>query len=261
MLSPRTPRVDHEHVLVVKNLARKVGDKVLYSGISFTVKQGETLFIRGPSGVGKTLLLRSLACLDPLDEGTISVNGKTPDELCVPNWRALVTYVFQQRIAFKGTPSELYYTVQRFAAQRSRPRGDLPATIHALGLEQAVLNQPWSELSGGQAQRVQIAIAVALNPPFLLLDEPTSALDPESTRRVERLLKSCGSALIWVSHDPHQPGRVGGKVLDLPAGIEAAVLTPPLSPEISAPPSLPRPAHHREPSLSGGSPSIDGDSP
>lgn len=98
-------------------------------------------------------------------------------------------------------------------------------------------------MQGGQAQRVQIAIAVALKPAFLLLDEPTSALDVESARRVERLLKGCGAGLLWVSHDVQQPGRVGGKVLNLPAGTESAVLTPPPSPAVTAPPSLPRPQH------------------
>jgi ABC-type phosphate transport system ATPase subunit len=84
-----------------------------------------------------------------------------------------------------------------------------------------VLNQQWVELSGGQAQRVQLAIAIALHPLVLLLDEPTSALDPESTRRAEAVLKNCGAALIWVSHDPGQPGRVGGRVLSLPLGNES----------------------------------------
>jgi len=65
---------------------------------------------------------------------------------------------------------------------------------------------------------VVIAVAVALKPPILLLDEPTSALDPESAKLAEAVLKACGSACVWVSHDPAQPGRVGGRVLELPAG-------------------------------------------
>ena len=240
MQSPRTPRSQPPPELIVKNLSKKIGDKILWSNISFSVRRGETIFIRGPSGVGKSLLLRSLACLDPIQAGSITFEGKTPDQITIPKWRALLTYVFQQRIAFKGTPSELYYTAQRFSAQRGRPRGDLPAIIHELGLEQSVLLQPWSELSGGQAQRVQIAIAVALCPSILLLDEPTSSLDVESARKVERVLKNCGAGLIWVSHDPHQPARVGGRVLDLPGGIESLVSTPPASPAVAQPSSLPR---------------------
>jgi ABC-type iron transport system FetAB ATPase subunit len=280
---PHTPRA---RVFEVRNLTRSLGDSLIHSGISFTVRSGEALFIRGPSGVGKTLLLRSLAFLDPFDSGRLTLDGQSPEQLGVPTWRARVCYVFQQRIAFAGTPSELYFAAQQFGAQRGRPRGDLPALVHDLGLEQSVLNQPWAELSvrrrlkpaaaaaaaarrppktlmfpllccgtlvrvrdlqGGQAQRVQLAIAVALNPAVLLLDEPTSSLDVESARRVERVLKACGAALIWVSHDPHQPARVGGRCLHLPAGIESSVLTPPASPDAAKPPSLPRGS--RAPSL------------
>ena len=64
-------------------------------------------------------------------------------------WRAAVCYVHQSRVALKGTPSELYFTLQHFKAQRGRARGDLPALVHDLGLEQGVLNQPWAQLSVG----------------------------------------------------------------------------------------------------------------
>jgi ABC-type phosphate transport system ATPase subunit len=79
---------------------------------------------------------------------------------------------------------------------------------------------------GGQAQRVSLAVAVALRPAVLLLDEPTSALDPESSAKVESVLAGCGAALLWVTHDAAQPGRVGGRQLELPGGevspVEAA---------------------------------------
>lgn len=65
---------------------------------------------------------------------------------------------------------------------------------------------------------MSIAIALALSPKVLLLDEPTSALDPDSAHKVERALRDSGLAIIWVSHDPGQPGRVGGRLLELPQG-------------------------------------------
>ncbi|KAL4457598.1 hypothetical protein ABPG75_012463 [Micractinium tetrahymenae] len=232
-----SPRADAEPSfaqLRVQGLCRSAGGRPIHDGLSLSISSGETLFVVGPSGVGKSLLLRELAYLDPFDSGSITLAGRTPEEWGVPKYRALVSYVHQSRIQHKGTPAELYYTLQQFKAQRGRQRGDLPALVHQLGLEQAVLNQPWVELSGGQAQRVALAIAIALKPLVLLLDEPTSALDADSTRRVEAVLKGCRAALVWVSHDPHQPGRVGGRVLNLPLGNESVAVTPPAPPPLGA---------------------------
>ena len=149
----------------------------------------------------------------------------------------------------------MFECVQRFAAQKGRPRGDLPALIHELGLQQGVLNQSWSELSvsiafvrcvsscsrqpcisclqGGEAQRALLAVTLALKPLFVLLDEVTSALDVESAVRTEKVLRESGAALIWVTHDDSQPARVGGRILQLPLGTEMAVSQLLTSPRIS----------------------------
>ncbi|EIE23944.1 P-loop containing nucleoside triphosphate hydrolase protein [Coccomyxa subellipsoidea C-169] len=206
--------------LEVHDLKRVIGDRTILTDISFSVRAGEKLFIRGPSGVGKSLLLRALAYLDPIQGGTLFLDGKAPEQIGVPQWRTQVTYVPQSRTQQKGTPSELYFAAQQFKAQRGRPRGDLPALVAELGLEQSVLNQPWIELSGGQAQRVTLAICIALKPTFLLLDEPTSALDHDSALAAERVLTSSGCGLIWITHEDAQPLRVGGRVLQLPLGTE-----------------------------------------
>ena len=227
--------------LHVRDLSKRVHNKLLFSNLSFTIRQGETLFIRGPSGAGKSQLLRSLAGLDVVERGRVLLNGVAQEDFpSLPAWRTQVLYISQSQKGFTDTPAEFYYKVQRFAAQRQRPRGDLPQLVHYLGLEQSVLHQPFDSLSGGQAQRVHIAIGLALNPLFVLLDEPTSALDVESSRKVERLLKSSGCGLIWVSHDPLQPARVGGRILELSTGVLSAVAaTPPLSPETVVRSSLP----------------------
>ncbi|KAK9838333.1 hypothetical protein WJX81_005256 [Elliptochloris bilobata] len=230
-------------LLEVQGLRRSFGDRAIIHEVSFRVRYGDILFVKGASGVGKSLLLRALAHLDPIQGGKTLLNGVPPEQLGVPKWRTQVTYVPQARVQPKGTPSEFYFTAQQFAAQRGRPRGDLPALIHELGLEQGVLNQPWTELSGGQSQRVILAICVALKPSVLLLDEPTSALDHESALRAERVLKACGAALIWVTHDDAQPERVGGRIITLPLGtmteIEAVRST--------GPPALENPAHGAAP--------------
>eukprot|EP00879_Flechtneria_rotunda_P006770 GHRR01007114.1.p1 GENE.GHRR01007114.1~~GHRR01007114.1.p1 ORF type:complete len:187 (+),score=64.26 GHRR01007114.1:640-1200(+) len=138
-------------------------------------------------------------------------------------WRAQVMYVHQSRVNYKGTPAELFALVESFGSQRGKKRGDLKAVIRDLGLQPGVLNQPWPELSGGQAQRVSLALAIALQPKVLLLDEPTSACDQEATVRVEAALKECSSAIVWVTHDNQQPHRVGGKILELPTGAISSV--------------------------------------
>eukprot|EP00891_Asterochloris_glomerata_P005468 jgi/Astpho2/5468/Aster-08007 len=208
-------------VLEVRDLRREVQGRVIITNLSFSILQGETLFVRGASGVGKSLLLRCLALLDPLQAGTLTLDEETPQHLGVPQWRSLVTYVPQSRVQPKGTPSELYFTAQQFKAQKGRERGDLPALVSQLGLDQGVLNQPWVELSGGQSQRVTLAIALALKPKFLLLDEPSSALDHDSTLKLEQVLKDSGCGLVWVTHDDSQPGRVGGRIIHLPLGEQA----------------------------------------
>lgn len=86
-------------------------------------------------------------CLD--QGGVLIFEGQSPQELSLPSWRASITYISQARVNLKGTPAELYFSAQKFTSQRGRERGDLPALVFQLGLEQVVLNQPWAELSVG----------------------------------------------------------------------------------------------------------------
>mmetsp|Transcript_37627 Transcript_37627/g.95039 ORF Transcript_37627/g.95039 Transcript_37627/m.95039 type:complete len:256 (+) Transcript_37627:1257-2024(+) len=218
-------------MLEVRGIRRVVDSKVILTNVNFDLQAGEVLFVRGPSGCGKTLLLRCLACLDQAQAGDVWLGGKSPRDLGYPEWRARVMYIPQARVALPGTPSDFYFSAQQLKSQRGRPRGDLPALVHDMGLEQAALNQPWSTLSGGQAQRALLALAVALQPDVLLLDEPTSACDAATARRVERALAGCGAACVWVTHDTEQPHRLGGRLLELPTG--AIYTLPPPPPQAS----------------------------
>jgi len=200
-------------MLVAENLTRTVNGRTLFRDLSFTVERGETLVVRAPSGAGKTLLLRLLAWLDPLEDGGVTLAGKTPVEWGVPVWRSRVTYVAQRPPKMNDTAAAWLTAVTELASQRDRNTSDAHAHAASWGLPAQAWGQPFSELSGGEQQRVAMAIALSREPDVLLLDEPTSALDLDVAKRVEASLR--GRTLVWVTHDAVQAERIGGRVLEL----------------------------------------------
>eukprot|EP01023_Acetabularia_acetabulum_P068159 TRINITY_DN9572_c1_g3_i1.p2 TRINITY_DN9572_c1_g3~~TRINITY_DN9572_c1_g3_i1.p2 ORF type:complete len:262 (-),score=28.29 TRINITY_DN9572_c1_g3_i1:232-1017(-) len=208
------------HTLEVRKLKVGMDQRVVLTDVSFHVSTQQILFIRGPSGVGKSLLLRAIACLIPVKTGELYLDRIKPKQIGIPRWRSDVMYVPARKPSLKGTPGELYFAVQRHDSMHNKRWGDLPNLIFQLGLSQETLHMPWSQLSDGQAQRVIIAISICLRPKVLLLDEPTSHLDEESSKFVEDLILQTkeNMAIVWVTHDHSLPRRIGGRVLDLPLG-------------------------------------------
>jgi ABC-type multidrug transport system fused ATPase/permease subunit len=94
-------------LLEARGLRREAAGRAVLSGVSFTLQPGDSLFVRGPSGSGKSLLLRAVACLDHLEGGSLLLHGHTPSEVGYPSWRTAVAYVPQSRASsLKGTPAE-----------------------------------------------------------------------------------------------------------------------------------------------------------
>lgn len=206
----------------VKNLSCRVGNQPLFENINLQAERGDTVFVQGPSGVGKTVFLKLLAQLGPLDlsTGSVLLEGKTPLEFGIPTWRSKVSYIWQQRIAFPGSPIETFEELSSFHSLKQHNITPLSEILQLLDLDQGLLEQSWKSLSGGEYQRIALAIGLALQPDVLLLDEPTSSLDPAAALQVEQLLKDTSCVKIWSTHSEDQIQRVGGICINLPNRID-----------------------------------------
>lgn len=214
------PASKHPPVLETQDLTRSVNGKVLVSHISLQVLSGELLAVVGPSGSGKSSFLRLLNRLDEPNAGTVLLEGTDYRRLPPRDLRRKVGMVTQRAFLFPGTVADNL----RFGPQQ---RGEaLSDEIVAQLLMRVGLpnyeERDVSNLSGGEAQRVSLARALANAPLVLLLDEPTSALDDNSKLAIETLIEeiihSSSLSCVMVTHDVAQARRMANRVMLLEAG-------------------------------------------
>src|SRR5438309_1355485 len=185
----------------------------LHISVSFDLNDGECVALQGPSGGGKSLLLRAIADLDPND-GTIKLDGMLREAVPAPRWRSQVTYVAAEPGWWGDTVREHFDMWDQA----------MPL-VERLGLPPDCGTWNIDRLSTGEKQRLGLVRALMLRSRVLLLDEPTSALDSASTAAVESLIAeriSNGTSVVWSTHDNAQACRVGSRVLVMNAdgGIE-----------------------------------------
>jgi phosphate-transporting ATPase len=191
-------------MLVVVGLRTKAGGPV-----GFSLRGGEIVAVRGPSGSGKSLMLRAIADLDPAD-GEITLDGTARARIPAPEWRRRVGFV----------PAESGWWADR-VGEHFADGGASSALIEALGIDPEALDWEVRRLSTGERQRLAIARALALDPKVWLFDEPTAALDAEAARLVERVIaqgRDRGAAILLVTHDATQAARLADRSLFMAAG-------------------------------------------
>ena len=179
--------------------------------ISFHIDEGECLALTGPSGAGRSMLLRAIVDLDP-NQGRITAAARTRASVPAPEWRRLVAYL----------PAESGWWMDR-VGDHMPDRAAARELLAGLGFADpdAALSGPVAQLSSGERQRLALARGLLGTARVLLLDEPTSALDPENCAQVEELLQgrlAKGAATLLVSHDPAQIARLAARSLRLEQG-------------------------------------------
>ena len=228
----------------------------IVEGFSARIPAEGVTVMAGPSGIGKTTLLRLLNRLDDPDEGRVLFEGTDVRDLDVLELRRLVQHVGQVPVTFPGSVA---HNLDAGRGVRARARGhsaravpdrgsgptgapsrdsgadgrgrdgpasdgaapDPVALLERVGLSQVLLARDADRLSVGEAQRMALARALARGPTCLLLDEPTSALDDDSKRGVEQLLRSLagdGLTIVMVTHDRGVAHRLGDRVLEIGTG-------------------------------------------
>lgn len=173
------------------------------------VADGECVAVMGPSGAGKTRLLRAIADLDP-NRGEVAAGGVDRAGVSAPAWRRVVGYV----------PAESGWWADTVGAHFPDP-GACRALLAELRLPMDALEWPVARLSSGERQRLALARALAHAPRALLLDEPTGALDEEARALVERVLRrqlDTGVPILLVTHDQSQAARLAARIVRVEKG-------------------------------------------
>ena len=192
------------------------GGALVLDQVTCQVPAGACTAVTGPSGAGKTTLLRLLNRLEEPDAGQVRLHGRPLPELDVLALRRRVTLVAQTPVLLTGNVLD-----ELRAGQPGLDEDQAAGLLDQVSLPADMLARGTAGLSGGEAQRLCLARALAARPQVLLLDEPTSALDPASADAVEQAAKAFIAAdggVVIVSHDAGQTRRLASHLLTLRAG-------------------------------------------
>jgi glutamate transport system ATP-binding protein len=225
MSSPAAPVSANRPMISMRGVQKHFGDLHVLKDIDLEVPTGQVIIVLGPSGSGKSTLCRTINRLEPIDSGTIEVDGKElPSEgKALAALRADVGMVFQ---SFNLFAHKTILENVKLAPTKVRKLGkaEVDKTAKDLLERVGIANQADkypAQLSGGQQQRVAIARALAMNPKVMLFDEPTSALDPEMVNEVLDVMTSLakeGMTMVVVTHEMGFARKAGDRVVFMADG-------------------------------------------
>jgi len=213
-------------LLKVEDIHKRYGTEEVLRGVSFEVERGETKVFIGPSGTGKSTLLRCVNQLTPPDRGRVFLEGAevTHHKADINRLRASIGFVFQDFNLFAHLtalqnvaigPSKVKHAGKEQARTRAL------AELERVGLGDKANAYP-AQLSGGQQQRVSIARALAMDPKLILFDEPTSALDPELIGEVLEVMIELareGLTMLCVTHEMGFARSVANEIIFMEHGV------------------------------------------
>lgn len=212
-------------LLEIKDLCKKFEGVTPLKSIDLTVDQGEVISLIGPSGTGKSTLLRCINRLETPDSGSVIIDG---EDVCkkgtdLTSVRKKVGMVFQSFNLF-GHKSIIENIIMPqmdlLGKSREEAKKEALLQLRRVGLEEKAYNMP-EELSGGQKQRVAIARALAMHPEIMLFDEPTSALDPTMVTEVKNVIRHLaedGMTMLIVTHEMRLARDISTRVLYMDQG-------------------------------------------
>ncbi|TAL90274.1 MAG: ATP-binding cassette domain-containing protein [Rhodanobacter sp.] len=209
-------------LLQARRLGFAIDGRTLWHDLDLTLRAGERLAVAGASGSGKTLLLRTLAGLEPVQTGELIFHERPLSNWSMPAYRARVVYVPQRPALPEGQVEAALRMPFQFRVHRHQrfPSNRARELLAMLGRDEKFLQQRTERLSGGEAQIVAMLRALLIGPDVLLLDEPTASLDARAVGAIETLVESWlraqpQRACVWTSHDRQQLQRISDRVLSL----------------------------------------------
>ncbi|MBS3765183.1 amino acid ABC transporter ATP-binding protein [Candidatus Bipolaricaulota bacterium] len=212
-------------MLRVENIYKRYGDEEVLKGVTFDMDHAETKVIIGPSGTGKSTLLRCINQLTAPDQGHVWLEGEevTDSSKDINKFRQNIGMVFQHFNLFEhltalGNVTLGLRKVRGFSKEEAKELGH--EELERVGLSDQTESYP-AQLSGGQKQRVGIARALAMEPKIILFDEPTSALDPELIGEVLEVMKDLaesGLTMLVVTHEMGFANSVSDEIIFMEQG-------------------------------------------